>query len=181
MYFIAISLVFIFCYNVLVGFQGFDMCDEGWVTTGYQQIFSDPLSVKYLFLYYNTQLMGGFANALCGGLGIFGFRVMTAITITLIALVTIKLLDGFINRWAILLGIFLSMLCCDYGILVFHHNYATALFSILLVLCLFKGIINTSKMSMLLAGTFYGWGIFARLPNVTIGLLIIAVFVGGAK
>lgn len=177
--FISVSLVAIFCYNLIVGFQGFDMCDEGWVTTGYQQIFSDPLSVKYLFLYYNTQLMGGLANVLCGGIGILGFRIMAALTITLIAFFTFKLLDGMVNRWAILLGLFLSMLCCDYGILVFHHNYATALLGILLVLCLFKGIVNTSKMGMLLAGAFYGWGIFARLPNVTIGLLIIAVFVGG--
>lgn len=128
--FTAISLVFIFCYNLIVGFQGFDMCDEGWVTTGYQQIFSDPMSVKYLFLYYNTQLMGGLANVLCGGIGILGFRTMTALTITLIAFFTFKLLDGMVNKWAILLGMFLSMLCCDFGILVFHHNYATALFGI---------------------------------------------------
>lgn len=177
--FTAISLVFIFCYNLIVGFQGFDMCDEGWVTTGYQQIFSDPMSVKYLFLYYNTQLMGGLANVLCGGIGILGFRIMTALTITLIAFFTFKLLDGMVNKWAILLGMFLSMLCCDFGILVFHHNYATALFGILLVFFLFRGITNTSKINMLLAGAFYGWGIFARLPNVTIGLLIVAVFVGG--
>lgn len=178
--FIWIGLVFVFCYNLLLGLQGFDMCDEGWVTTGYQQMFSDPLSVKYLFLYYNTLLVGGLANLLCGGLGIWGFRVLTAITLTCVGYGTFCLLKETVNRWAILVGFFLAMLCCDFGIMVFHHNYLSALFAVFIVYFLYIGIINNDKRSFLFAGFLYGLDIFVRLPNATIGLLILAVaFVGG--
>ena len=42
----------ILLYGLLVGFQGFDLCDEGWTMTAYQQIFICPQSVEYNFLYY---------------------------------------------------------------------------------------------------------------------------------
>lgn len=44
----------ILLYGLLVGFQGFDLCDEGWTMTAYQQIFICPQSVEYNFLYYVT-------------------------------------------------------------------------------------------------------------------------------
>lgn len=179
--FIFVSLVLILCYNLLLGLQGFDMCDEGWVTTGYQQIFSDPLSVKYLFLYYNTQLMGGFANLLCGGLGIWGFRVLSAITLTCVGCGTFWLLKTTINRWAILIGLFLAMFCCDFGIMVFHHNYLSALFAVFIACFLYVGIINSHKRSFLLAGFLYGLDVFVRLPNATIGLLILAIALMGGQ
>ena len=49
----------ILLYGLLVGFQGFDLCDEGWTMTAYQQIFICPQSVEYNFLYYVTLLVGG--------------------------------------------------------------------------------------------------------------------------
>ena len=43
----------ILLYGLLVGFQGFDLCDEGWTMTAYQQIFICPQSVEYNFLCYS--------------------------------------------------------------------------------------------------------------------------------
>ena len=50
--FIIISMTAIALFHIILGVQGFDMCDEGWVLSGFQQIFNDPKSIQYLFLYY---------------------------------------------------------------------------------------------------------------------------------
>ena len=66
----------ILLYGLLVGFQGFDLCDEGWTMTAYQQIFICPQSVEYNFLYYVTLLVGGLWEKLFGWGGYLSFRLL---------------------------------------------------------------------------------------------------------
>ena len=47
---IYVSLIFVYC--LLIGLQGFDMCDEGWEMTAFQQIFSHQL--LYISFYIIT-------------------------------------------------------------------------------------------------------------------------------
>ena len=74
--FIIISMTAIALFHIILGVQGFDMCDEGWVLSGFQQIFNDPKSIQYLFLYYLSEYVGGVWDVLWGGCGIFGFRII---------------------------------------------------------------------------------------------------------
>lgn len=71
----------ILLYGLLVGFQGFDLCDEGWTMTAYQQIFICPQSVEYNFLYYVTLLVGGLWEKLFGWGGYLSFRLLTVLVI----------------------------------------------------------------------------------------------------
>lgn len=87
--FLLIYLGTLFCYKTIVSIQGFDMCDEGWVLSAYQQIFNDPTACEYQFLYYNTLLVGGLWNLVFGSLGYFGFRLLGALFSTAIAYLSI--------------------------------------------------------------------------------------------
>lgn len=172
---LIIYLGSVFCYSMLIGIQGFDMCDEGWVLSGYQQIFRCPSSNAYLLLYYNTQLIGGCWNLIFGSFGIIGFRLLAALTRTIIAFLIYRLLKNYISYWAIFLGVALVIINEPY-LMVFHHNQFTALLVVLSVLWFCKGLTRSSKMWMFLTGIIMGVNIFSRIPNISMFSLFL-VFV----
>ena len=174
--FATLLITFTMLYHAIVGAQGFDMFDEGWSLTGFQQIFNDPESVEYLFLYYLTNLVGGMWNSLFGWGGIYAFRLLTGLVLTLTALVVWRLLCPYLNRWLIFLGLFLSYLCSYYGIMVFYHNYLTALLSVCAAFALFRALSKNNPAWMLLSGLLIGWNTFVRLPNVTlVGMIVLLI------
>lgn len=162
-------------YHALVGIQGFDMADEGWSLTAHQQIFNDPESIEYLFLYYLSYLIGGIWNILFGWGGIYSFRLMTAVTLTLIAWIIWRMLRPYYSAWSIVAGIWMSFLCSYYGIMVFYHNYMTALLSICAAVALFKALRTNSPIWMSASGFIIACNIFARLPNITLTALILTL------
>lgn len=168
--FLLIYLGTLFCYKTIVGIQGFDMCDEGWVLSAYQQIFNDPTACEYQFLYYNTLLVGGIWNQIFGSLGYFGFRLLGAICSTAIAYLVYLILRKDINRWCIFVGIMLFNLGYAF---VFHHNWMTAFGVTLAALFLFKGLKISNKWWVLLAGIIVGLNIFTRIPNVSMFSLVL--------
>ena len=153
-------------YTILIGLQGFDMMDEGWVATAYQQLFEHPQSAEYQFLYYNSVLAGAIWNSMFGRLGLLGFRILSAICMTMITYIVYELLHRDIDRWAIFLGILIILFSKHY-ILVFHHNYFTALFCFSAVLFLFKAVKTKRSPFIFLAGLLIGVNIFARIPNIS--------------
>lgn len=154
----------IFVYSAIVGLQGFDMCDEGWVLSAYQQIFKHPESCQYQFLYYNTILVGGVWNLLFGNLGYFGFRLFAAICKVLVALVVYLTLRKHVNRWAIFAGILLF----NFGYaIVFHQNIFTALLCCTAILFIFKALQKDDKWFMIVGGMIVGINFFSRLPNLS--------------
>lgn len=160
-------------YHVAIGIQGFDMADEGWSLTGFQQIFHDPESVEYLFLYYLTNIFGGLWNAIFGWGGIFSFRILTALVLALTAYVTWRMLSPYFNRWSIFLGIMASYLSCYYGMMVFYHNYLTALLSICAAAALLKALTGNNIRWMAACGFILGCNIFVRIPNITLTALML--------
>ena len=168
--FLLIYLGTLFCYKTIVGIQGFDMCDEGWVLSAYQQIFNDPTACEYQFLYYNTLLVGGMWNQIFGSLGYFGFRLLGAICSTAIAYLVYLILRKDINHWCIFVGIMLFNLGYAF---VFHHNWMTAFGVTLAALFLYKGLKISNKWWVLLAGIIVGLNIFTRIPNVSMFSLVL--------
>ena len=163
-------------WHLIIGAQGFDMLDEGWSLTGFQQTFSDPESVGYQFLYYLTDVVGGAWNLLFGRGGIYAFRVLTAIVLTINSLLVWLLMRPWLPRWAILLGILASFACSYYGIMVFYHNYLTALLATCAVCAMVRALTAHSLLWMTVAGAVIGINIFSRLPNVSfLGLLLVLI------
>lgn len=173
--FIIISMTAIALFHIILGVQGFDMCDEGWVLSGFQQIFNDSKSIQYLFLYYLSEYVGGVWDVLWGGCGIFGFRILTAICITLSSYFVYKMLRPIVNRWCILAGLFLVYLCAGYGVMVFYHDYLTTLLSVGASSCMLKSLLRSDRKWIFASGIIIGINVFARLPNLSLSLLILCL------
>lgn len=169
--FLMLFLGLLFAYKAIIGLQGFDMCDEGWLLSAYQQIFNDPTTCAYHFLYYNALPVGGLWNMIFGSWGIYGFRILAAISSVTIAYVVYLLLRHDVNRWSIFIGIWLFNL--GY-VMVFHHNWVTALLVTLAALFLYKGLKASNGWWVLLAGVVVGINIFTRIPNVSMLTLSLA-------
>ncbi len=155
-------------YHLIVGLQGFDMYDEGWSLTGFQQIFEAPESVEYLFLYYLTNIVGGLWNIIFGFGGIYAFRILAGIVLTLTAVVVWLMLRQYFNRWCIFIGIMASFTCCYYGMMVFYHNYLTALLSTCAAYTLWKSLVNDNSKWIFVSGILIGCNIFVRIPNIVL-------------
>ena len=160
-------------YHAIIGIQGFDIADEGWSMTGFQQIFNAPESVEYLFMYYLTNLVGGLWNILFGWGGIYAFRLLTGIVVTLTAWVVFRLLRPYFNPWSIFVGIWASFLCSAYGMMAFYHNYLMELFTVCAAAALFRALTHDNLRWMALSGILIGCNVFIRLPNITLTALIL--------
>lgn len=170
--FIAVYLISIALFYTVLGLQGFDMCDEGWVLSGYQQIFNDPESVQYLFLYYLSIYTGGLWESVFGGLGILGYRLLAMICITASSYIVYRVLRPYINRWCIMAGMFWVFSCAEYGIMVFYHDYLTTLMSLAASAFLLKSLLGNNYKLILISGFIIGVNVFVRLPNLSLILLI---------
>lgn len=173
--FFVFYLFVIFVYHLVISFQGYDMADEGWVMTGYQQIFNDPMSVKYQFLYYFSIYIGGMWNVLFGDLGYWGFRLFAVIIRVLTAAYVYKIFEGYLNKWCILVGVLLSCLCSSYGLYVYEHDHLTILMVVMVVYYMAESLKKGKLWYMGVAGILLGVNVFSRLPNISMTLLILIV------
>ena len=98
------TVLFAVAYYMLVALQGLDYADEGFSLTFYQQIFSHPEDVEYLFLYYLTGLLGGVWELLFGGWGNYGFRLFFALVSGCNVLVAFSILRRYLPVSTVLLG-----------------------------------------------------------------------------
>lgn len=169
LYLVSVTLL----YHIVVGIQGFDMADEGFSLTAYQQVFNAPESVEYLFLWYLTNIAGGVWNLLFGWAGIFGFRLLTGITMAIIAWIVWNMLYRHLSAGSIMAGFLASLFCSYYGIMVFYHNYLTALLAVCAAATLYRALTLNNMRWMALSGFIVGVNIFVRLPNITLTALIL--------
>lgn len=172
-WFLPVYLFSIALFYTVLGIQGFDMCDEGWVLSGFQQMFNDPESVQYLFLYYLSEYVGGLWYMLWGGCGIFGFRLLAMLVITATAYIVYRMMRNYVPQWCIMAGMFWAFLCAGYGMMVFYHDYLTALLAVGASYALFLSLQKDSPRLMMLSGFIIGINVFVRLPNLSLVLLIL--------
>ena len=162
-------------YTACIGIQGFDIADEGWSMTGYQQIFNSPESVEYLFLYYLTNIVGGIWNYLFGWGGIYSFRILTGIFFAASSLVVWRILRSYFNPWSIIIGLWSLYFCASYGIMVFYHNYLMDFLAMCAAATLMRALHLHSGRWMVLSGFIIGCNVFVRLPNITLTGLILLI------
>lgn len=177
---IFLTLGIAFIYLLIVSLQGFDLCDEGFYLSFYQQFFNNPNSASYQFMFYLTGLFGGIWNTIFGWGGIFSFRLLNVLVILLTAHITYKVTEDYINSKIFLVATFLVILLNNFGNMVVNYNYFTALLVSISVLFLLNGINKNKKWLLFFGGFFIGLSFFARVPNITMlslgSLLIINLF-----
>ena len=165
--FLCIYFGAIFLYCALIGLQGFDMCDEGFCLTAYQQLFEHPTSAEYQFLYYNSILVGAIWNSIFGSYGILGFRFFSVLLRVAMAIIVYNILKPYINRWCIFAGVMLVILNLRY-VMVFHWNEFTALMSLLIIWALYESLKRKSLYLIAIAGGLIAINSFSRLPNISL-------------
>ena len=174
---LILSLIATVVYGFLLSFQGFDLCDEGAALTVYQQIFKCPSSVEYQFVYYLGGVVGGLWNILFGFGGILSFRVLTIIVLVFTIYFTSRSLKGFINPLMIPVATSMGLLMNNFGIMVFFHDYLSALLTVVAVYFLLQGLKLNRPRYLFTAALICGINIFTRIPNIALLSLGVLLFI----
>ena len=173
----ALTLLLTFIYQLILSFQGFDLCDEGDALTFYQQIFKCPSSIEFQFSRYLGGVVGGLWNIAFGFGGIFSFRILTILVLLLTIYFTSESLKTIIHPLMIPVSTSLVLLMNNYGIMVFFHDHLTALLAAIAVYFLLQGLNKNRPKYLFTAAMFCGINIFARIPNVTLLALGLLLFI----
>ena len=169
-------IVLLACFEAVVGLQGFCMADEGWSLTGYQQIFNDPSSVQYMFLFYNKLVVGGLWELLFGGMGIYGYRLLNVLFMLATWAIIYKMLRPYIYPYAIVVGAVLVAFAHNFGVMVFDHSSMTVLLSVAAAYYLFQALRRESARHIYIAGILLAINIFSRIPNISqLALLLLLI------
>ncbi|WP_455498858.1 hypothetical protein [Coprobacter sp.] len=151
--------------------QGLDFADEGFFMTFYQQIFNDPESVTYAFMYWFTGILGGTVYSLFPGGGILMMRFAGVLIITLTAAVTCRVLKSYLPLWAIRIGVAMSVLYIFDDVISLYYNNVSALLYVTAVGLLLKGLRSGVGRGWIMgSGMLFSLNIFTRIPNI-LGIL----------
>ncbi|HLT52574.1 MAG TPA: hypothetical protein VKZ97_01700 [Flavobacteriaceae bacterium] len=166
--FFIISFAVVIVVQLLLSFQGFDLCDEGFSLTFYQQFYNDPASVEYNFVYWLSGLIGGLWYELFPEGGILWFRLLAVVCNSLTFFLGYKILHRYLGvKWTVI-GLTMALFANNFGFLVFYHNQLTALMALWAICLMQKGLLQGKNRLLLFAGVILGVNIFTRIPNLTL-------------
>jgi hypothetical protein len=169
----------LFLYQLVFIFQGLDFADEGFHATFYQEIFHDPSSVQYNFMYWFSGIVGGLWMKAFGFLGLWGLRFAGVLVTTLTAFQTFRFLRHYMNKGHLFIGLLLATLFISNDPKELYYNNLSALFYVLIASAFFKGLRQNRPFLLVVAGLLVALNTFTRLPNLLQAGLIAAVFYHG--
>ena len=172
----------IFLLQLILTFQGLDLSDEGFLIIFYRDIFSDPLSVSYNFMFWLTGIIGGIWLKLFSGWdsGVCVLPVAIINVLTLIA--TYNLLKKYIKPAHLKMGLLFVILCLNNDPKILNYNTLSSLTFILLAGSLFKGLVENKNVYFLLAGILIALNTFIRIPNILeLGLIVVIIYYNWSK
>ncbi|HMC86196.1 MAG TPA: glycosyltransferase family 39 protein, partial [Chitinophagaceae bacterium] len=171
--------LFLFLFQILFIFQGLDFIDEGFHGTFYQQIFNDPQSVEYNFMFYISGIIGGAWLHLFPEYGLLALRLGGVIVTMLTILVTYNLLKNYIRESYLKLGLLLLVLLNGSAVKDLSYNNISALFFVTAILFLFRGIKEDKGFKFFVSGIFLSLAAFSRLSNAAgISMIVVIAYSG---
>lgn len=170
--FFLIYLGGIVLWCLLFSFQGLNADNDGWMLTGFQQIFNDPSSVEYQLLYYLSLVIGGAWNLLFGWMGLYSSRLLAILVVSVTATVSYFFFRHVVNRWIIFIGAIILLASCQELIRTASYNEESCMFSLMSCYLLFKSLSTGKSSYIFFAGLVLGMNVFVRLPNLALCLLI---------
>src|SRR5882672_7485641 len=105
-----VFFLLVFLYQLIFIFQGVDLSDEGFYATFYNQIYKNPESTQYNFMFWFSGIVGGALDYLFHGLGIWGLRLAGVLVSTSTLIVTYNLLKKYLNPGHLKIGLLLVVL-----------------------------------------------------------------------
>ncbi|WP_426431013.1 hypothetical protein ACPX19_01330 [Winogradskyella sp. HB-48] len=171
----SITVFVVILIQFLLIFQGFDVCDDGFVLTFYQQIFQNPESVEYNFLYWFSGFVGGLWYQLYEGGGILWFRLLAIIINTATFCISYKILKPYLRKELLLSALIMVLFVNDYGFLTYYHNHLTAFMAVSIIYMLNKSVTENSFRLYVLSGILLSVNVFTRIPNLVLFSLVLVI------
>jgi len=169
------TLLVVVLLQLVLSFQGFDVCDDGFVLTFYQQIFDNPESVEYNFLYWFSGIIGGIWYQLFEDGGVLWFRFLAIIVNTSTFYLSYRLLKKYIDQYFLLFALVMVLFVNDYGYLTYYHNQLTAFMAVLIIFVLNSAVVKNNLRLYILSGVLLSINVFTRIPNLVLFSLILVV------
>jgi hypothetical protein len=166
----------LFLIQVLFIFQGIDIADEGFHSTFYQQIYHNPQSVEYNFMYWFSGIIGGAWLKLFPVYGLLGLRFGGVILNMLAVIVSYRLLKNYTSGVYVKLGLLLLVLINCAAVKDINYNNISAILFISSIYFLFSGLKKNKLSNLMIGGGFVSLAVFSRLANIS-GLALLAVIV----
>jgi hypothetical protein len=170
-----VFFLLVFILELILIFQGLDLSDEGFLSTFYSRIFSNPQSVSYNFMFWLTGIIGGLWVKLFSPLGLLGIRLAGALVNTITVILTYNLLKKYTNPEYLKIGLILVVISLNNDIKVLNYNTLSALFFILAIQFLFSGLQKNNLLNILVSGFIVGLNVFIRTPNILELALVLGI------
>lgn len=176
---IVLALLAGFIYRMLISLQGIDHTDLGYSNTFYQNFFSNLEAFPFHSAYYLTGLIGGCWHMVFGGMGLLGFRLLEALTLTASIFMVYKAFEPLLQntRWSVI-AILVSFLFPSV-VTTFHFHTLTFFFLALSVWCYASSLkLQTSNLRLhtsylFLTGLVLGFSFFVHSSNLILAILIL--------
>jgi hypothetical protein len=162
------TIIVVIVIMFLLSLQGFDVVDEGWYLTSYQQFFNHPETVEYNFVFYLTSMLGGLWYELFPFGGILSFRILAILCIVSTILLCYNILSNYVSKSSAVLGLLMVLFVNDFGYVAFYYNHLSSLLAVVTVFFLLKGTTKDHLPSIVIAGFITAINVFTRLPNITL-------------
>lgn len=168
-----VFLSILFLFRLIFIPQGLDFADEGFFMTFYQQIFNDPESVTYAFMYWFAGILGGSLYSLFPDGGLLLMRFAGVLIIILTAAFTCRILNPYLPLWAVRVGVAMAVLYIFDDVSSLYYNNVSALLYVGGIGLLLKGMRSENNKGWIIgAGMVFAVNAFTRIPNI-LGVLFI--------
>ena len=164
--------------SLLLGLQGFDLTDEGFVLVGYQNFFDNVQYASHMFGVYLTVFVGGIWEKLFGWGGWYSFRIFNALVIVggyVLTCYTLK--DYWRYKWFLFVAFVVVMLNmnAEYGAFVFHYDTFCAFTNCLIGFLLYYTYKKENNILLFISSVVLGINVFVRIPNVTLSTIPLVI------
>lgn len=178
-HFLLLFLGLNFLAAMLLSITDIGMADYGLAYQCYSQVFEEPAAASDYFNKWLTLIVGAAWNSMFGRAGIVAFHILESIMQTVALYIVYVLLRDKVNRWVIFAGAAMVLLS---GSLPwpFHYNSFSCFLALATGLMLYKGLTSYEKepikknLCFFLAGFTYALDVFARFPNIMLGIMVVA-------
>lgn len=166
----------LFLYQLCFIFQGIDFADEGFYGAFYQQIFRDPQSVEYNFMYWFSGIVGGAYLHFFPQFGLLALRLGGVLMITATMALVYRLLKPHIGGKELKTGLLLATVLISFDPKDLNYDNMSSLLLVGAASLLFHGLNRHGKFAFFLSGALISLNTFTRLPNI-LGLAMGAVII----
>jgi len=169
----------LFCFQILVIFQGIELADTGFYGSFYQQIFDNPQSVAYCFMFWLSGIIGGIFLKIFPFAGLFGLRILWVFVFLAIIVVAYRFLKKYVHTAYLQWSLFILTLHLNNDPKEFYYNNFSSLLYLVTAILLFNGLKSNRLMAIFGSGAIVSLNAFNRFPNILgVGLAMAILYYG---